>query len=106
MDIKTEGIREFKVIDFQNPWSEKLYAGGKVELMKIIADEDPALNFKILEKAQELFSWLQIEKEVHLNDDNIWEFIHKIGMKPEEEYLLLKLPSQKKRQTFILEHLN
>ncbi len=27
MDIKTLGLRAFSVLDFHNPWKEKLYAG-------------------------------------------------------------------------------
>ena len=106
MDIKTEGIREFKIIDFHNPWTDKLYAGGKVEFLKIVDDEDPALRVEIMEKVRELFSWLQLDEDLNVLDKSIYEFIHKIGLKPDEEYRLLQLTSQKKRQQFILKHLN
>ncbi len=106
MDIKTEGTKEFKIIDFHNPWTDKLYAGGKVQFLDIKEDEDSSLTIQIKEKIQELFTWLHLEKDLDVLDKSIYEFIHKIGLKPEEEYQLLKLPSQKKRQHFILEHLN
>ena len=106
MDIKTEGIQEFKIIDFHNPWTDKLYAGGKVEFLKIVDDEDPALAIEIMEKVKELFVWLQLEKDLEVLGKNIYAFIHKIGLKPDEEYQLLKLTSQNKRQKFILQHLN
>ncbi len=106
MDIKTEGVREFKIIDFHNPWSEKLYAGGRIEYLEIQNDEDPSLRFQILEKIKELFSWLQMEKDVELHQNNVYSFIHKIGLKPEEEYQLLQMSSMKKRQQYILTHLD
>ncbi len=106
MDIKTEGIQEFKVIKVHNPWMGKMYSGGKIELLEILKDEDPSLRLKILEKSRELFTWLQMKEEVNIQEDNIWSFIHKIGLKPDEEYQLLQLTSHHERQVFILDHLN
>jgi len=106
MDIKTEGVSEFKIIDFHNPWTDKLYAGGKVEILEIIDDEDASLSIRIMEKVRELFMWLHLDKDLEVLDKTIYDFIHKIGLKPEEEYQLLQLTSQKKRQELILEHLN
>ena len=105
MDIKTKGLREFKVINFQNPWQNKDYAGGLVELLNIVEDEDPQLKIEILEKAKELFQWLQIDKDIDLSTGEINSFIHKIGLKPEEEYKLIQIPAQSLRQQFILDHL-
>ena len=59
-----------------------------------------------MEKVRELFSWLQLDEDLNVLDKSIYEFIHKIGLKPDEEYRLLQLTSQKKRQQFILKHLN
>ncbi len=106
MDIKTQGLREFKILDFHNPWTDKLYAGGKIEFLSIEEDQDPALTVEVMDKVRELFTWLQLDKDFDLIDKNIYGFIHKIGLKPEEEYQLLQLTSQKKRQEYILEHLN
>jgi len=33
MDVHTQGIRVFRILDFQNPVDMKLYAGGVVELL-------------------------------------------------------------------------
>lgn len=106
MDIKTIGLQEFKILDFQNPWFEKLYAGGKVEFFNKIDDEDPYLKIQILKKVKELFSWLQMESEIDLRNKSIWDLIHKIGLKPEEEYRLIQLNSIKERQAHILDHLD
>jgi len=34
MDIKTVGVRIFRIVDFQNPMPDKLYAGGDVEFIE------------------------------------------------------------------------
>ena len=106
MDIKTKGLRTFKVINFQNPWQNKDYAGGTVELLETVKDEDPQLKIEILEKAKELFQWLKIENDIDLSTGEIYTFIHKIGLKPEEEYKLIQIPTQSLRQQFILNHLS
>lgn len=106
MDIKTEGIREFKVLDFHNPWLDKLYAGGRVEYLDIKDDEDASLRFLITEKVEELFSWLQMDSDVDVELANLPQYIHKIGLKPEEEYQLLQMSSINSRQNYILDHLD
>ncbi|XOV91974.1 MAG: LON peptidase substrate-binding domain-containing protein [Bacteroidota bacterium] len=106
MDIKTIGVREFKIIDFKNPWFEKLYSGGKVEFIEMTNNEDPYLNILIIEKIGELFTWLQMDDEVDISNKTVWNLIHKIGLKPEEEYKLIQISSMKDRQLFILDHLD
>ncbi|MFY0607996.1 MAG: LON peptidase substrate-binding domain-containing protein [Cyclobacteriaceae bacterium] len=106
MDIKTIGMGMFKVVDFQNPWGERLYAGGQVEMIEVSDDEDPEIAEVILNKCEELFEWLHMDGEISLmNDTSVYKVIHKIGLKPEEEYDLLKITSEAKRQKFILNHL-
>ena len=105
MDIKTLGVSEFKVVEFHNPMSGKLYSGGVVDIIEIADDADPKFESKILEKAHDLFRWLQVEDEIDLSGKNIYQFIHKIGLKPEEEYQLLKTTSESLRQRYIYDHL-
>lgn len=106
MDIKTRGLGMFKVMEFQNPWGNRLYAGGPVELIEVKEDADPAVNLKIIELCRVLFEWLHMQHEISLSSSSaIYEVIHKIGLKPEEEYHLFRLTSERKRQRFVLQHL-
>ncbi|MEQ8580158.1 MAG: LON peptidase substrate-binding domain-containing protein [Marinoscillum sp.] len=106
MDIKTAGLRVFKVLDFQNPWDTKQYAGGPVELVEGIDDADSAKALKITELCKELFAWLHMEEEISLGESAVmYDVIHKIGMKPEEEYQLLKMKSESERQSYVINHL-
>ncbi|RED99891.1 LON peptidase substrate-binding domain-containing protein [Marinoscillum furvescens] len=106
MDIKTRGLRVFKVQDFQNPWQNKQYAGGPVELLEVEQDQEESLQLKFSELCRALFEWLHMEEEITISEDtSMYKVIHKIGLKPEEEYILLKMRSERQRQHFVIEHL-
>lgn len=106
MDIRTRGIQAFVVKAFQNPLEEKLYAGGQVEYIQTMDDADPLLNVEICNLATELFEWLQIQKDVVLNSETIlYDIIHKIGLQPDEEYLILAMNSMVAQQQYVINHL-
>ncbi|MDH5609630.1 MAG: LON peptidase substrate-binding domain-containing protein [Cyclobacteriaceae bacterium] len=106
MDICTEGIAEFKVIDFQNPWNDRLYAGGRIEILTQDRQENAELTLRAIDLVQELFSWLQVEDKIKLSVQTpLHEYVHKIGLKLEEEYDLLQLPSEEDRLHFLIRHL-
>ena len=106
MDIKTRGASVFHVEDFQNPWKDNLYAGGPVKYLDVEDDLDPKLHIQIVSLCRELFEWLHMEEEISITDKtSMYEVIHKLGLKLEEEYLLLKMKSQRQRQCYIIEHL-
>lgn len=106
MDIKTKGLRVFKVIDFQNPWQHHAYAGGPVELVDVKDDLDAELQKKFARLCSALFEWLHMEEEIAVTEDtSMYKVIHKIGLKPEEEYILLKMDSERQRQHYLIEHL-
>jgi len=106
MDIKTEGLRIFRVQDFQNPWNNKLYSGGPVELIPMKDDSDAQLGLKLMELCLELFEWLHMEEEIRIDHpDDIYRVIHKIGLRPEEEYDLIKMTKESERQQYLVGHL-
>jgi Lon protease-like protein len=106
MDIKTRGVDVFKVMDFQNPWKDRLYAGGDVMIMAEEENEDPEVNLRLHDLSQELFSWLQMEQEIKIDYKTpLHDFVHKLGLKLEEEYELLKMCSDIERKQYIIQHL-
>lgn len=106
MDIKTEGLRPFEVLDFQNPWKGKLYAGGKIKFLEDIKDGEISELIEFKELVGELFSWLG---EILTPDvsaiQSVYDIGHKLGLKPEEEYRLLELRKESERLTFAMTHL-
>jgi hypothetical protein len=106
MDIRTEGVHSFKVTDFCNPWKDRLYAGGKVEMLPFDDREEPDIKLQLSDLLNELFGWLQIEDQLEFDTSTeLAEVIHKIGLKPDEEYYLLQMTSEKDRQLYVIDHL-
>ncbi len=111
LDIKTQGLRVFKLLDFQNPVSGKLYAGGKVDLLE---PEEPPRKSRhlspLLDRLARLYTLLQIETDYHY-DPKRWPLFsyrvaHKVGLAVEQEYELLMIPAETDRQAFLVAHLD
>lgn len=106
MDVKTIGEQVFVVEEYQNPWKEKRYSGGTVEIIDSVEEADPDLNLDLIELCRELYAWLHLKPDFDILKDNIlYDVVHKIGLKPEEEYVLLKMNSEVKRQEYVIDHL-
>ncbi len=107
LDIKTKGQRLFTVEDFQAVAPNKLYAGGEVEWLDVEADEQFLDNEKILNLTRELFQLLNIQKKLpeDIQHFSTFDVAHHVGLSLEQEYQLLCLLSAKKRQDFLIDHL-
>lgn len=106
MDIKTLGEASFKVLDFENPWKDRLYAGGLVSQLPFDDSEQKTLKLRLIDLLNELFSWLHMSEMIEINENTqMHEYVHKIGLKPFEEYEILKMESEKQRQQYIIDHL-
>ncbi len=104
-DIKTQGVSVFRILDFQNPVREKLYAGGTVELLKEPELFPPVLP-QLLQQTELLYALLNEKNSFNPNKPQPFSFqiAHKIGLSIEKEYELLKMPTEAERQAFILKH--
>ena len=90
----------------KNPWKDRLYAGGRIERIAGDDREDKALKTRLIDLAQQLFVWLKIDEKIQVNRlTSLHEIIHKIGLKPEEEYEILKMRSESERQRYVIGHL-
>ncbi|MEQ9405285.1 MAG: LON peptidase substrate-binding domain-containing protein [Cyclobacteriaceae bacterium] len=107
MDIKTLGLKVFEVKDFQNPWGEKLYAGGMVKFLENNTETDLEKLAEFKELVSELFGWLgEIDAPDITHINSVFDIGHKIGLKPEEEYLLLEIRKENERLRFAIDHLH
>ena len=106
MDIKTMGVRIFRIMDFQNPMPDKLYAGGDVEFIESDGLND-FLNPKLLSLTEEFYQVLKLNVDflTHEYQPFSYRVAHKIGLSPAEEYKLLTIPSEEERQQFLIQHL-
>jgi len=106
MDIKTTAMKQFRVLDFQNPWKDRMYAGGLVEEMIYDDREDKELKLRLVDLLHDLFEWLKIDNELIVDIHSpMSDYVHKIGLKPEEEFELFMIDNEVRRQQFIINHL-
>ncbi|MCY7353329.1 MAG: LON peptidase substrate-binding domain-containing protein [Cytophagaceae bacterium] len=104
LDVRTEGLRVFRIVTFQNPAPGKLYAGGKVSWQP----DEPydAIMPGLLERLRKLHRLLHVPSLFEADTDCFsYTVAHKIGLSVEEEYELLTLPRETERQAFLIRHL-
>ena len=107
MDIKCKGGNLFRIVNFYRQLPAKMYAGGEVEPVTDVDDEDPIIKIQIKEKIQHLYEILGLAT-LYLNlPDNfkIYDIAHQLGLTLEQEYLLLQHRRESERQTVVLAHL-
>jgi Lon protease-like protein len=106
MDVKTRGIRIFRITDFQNPLKGKLYSGGEV----IFIDNEELseeVNPYLLSLVEKIYGILKVKVDYNKPDYQPFSYriAHKIGLSIKEEYELLTIGSEKSRQILLIEHL-
>ncbi|MGF7218003.1 hypothetical protein GGR92_004180 [Spirosoma lacussanchae] len=106
MDIKSKGIKVFRLVNFENPVAGKLYAGGEVELVEP-GDSFSAHADALTQRLERLYDLLQIETDYDSVGENFsYRVAHKVGLSVEQEYELLTLDTEAERQLFLIQHLN
>ena len=107
MDIRTKGVRVFKINHFDKMAPGRLYAGGEVEEVENNFQEDIMTKLKIKELLQRLYNSLGLEQLFTdlLEDFKSYDIAHHLGLSTEQEYALLQLQNESERQEAILQHL-
>jgi Lon protease-like protein len=106
MDIITNGIKVFKILDYNNPSKGKKYAEGFVEYMENDPAEDPLMKSIFIEKIEEFFVLINEIGNTQVQDDiNSYDVIHKLGLTLEMEYEILKMEREVERQEYIIDYL-
>jgi Lon protease-like protein len=106
MDIKTKGLRIFKILDFQNPFNNKLYAGGEIDFVEN-EDLSEEINLYLLSLVEKLYKLLKVKVDYDKPDYAPFSYriVHKIGISVTDEYELLTMPTEKQRQEKLIQHL-
>lgn len=104
LDIKTLGLRTFRILSFDNPMPGKLYAGGEIQYLQ----DDPICSkvqqLEYVFYLKEILHLLQYEVDFDELTVNSYSFAHKLGLKLEEEIELLKYTSETERIDFLIKH--
>jgi len=106
MDIKTRGLRVFRLSSFDNPAPGKLYAGGKVSRWPE-PEEHPYVMPELVALVQRLYRVFDAELKAHPNRPQPYSYQigHGVGLPTEAEYQLLTMEEEPERQDFLYEYL-
>ncbi len=108
MDIRTEGVKVFRVLEIIKSIPEKLYSGAIVSYPE---NEENAGNRKVMQQVskglKELHRLLNVAKEFKKPDEQLisYDIAHHAGLSVEEEYELLGLMKEVQRQEYLKRHL-
>ena len=108
MDIRTRGVKVFRVLEVIKKIPDKLYSGAIVNYPE--NDEDAGnrlLMQKVVAGVKELHRMLNISKDFRKAEDDLlsYDVAHHAGLSLEEEFELLGLMKEVQRQEYIRRHL-
>ncbi len=104
LDIRTRGLRAFRILSFDNPMKGKLYAGGTVAYLNDDPKVSEFLHHEFVFYLRELLHLLNFQGEINPQTVNSYTFSHKLGLKLEEELELLQMESESERTEFLIKH--
>jgi uncharacterized protein len=107
MDIKTNGLRVFHVLEVIKDIPEKLYSGAIVTYRENISKSSPVLLQKVLSGIRELHKILEVSKDFKKPDDELcsYDVAHHAGLSLQEEVELLGLQQELQRLEYLKRHL-
>ena len=107
MDIKTEGIQVFKILEIIKDLPEKLFSGAIVTYPQNITKGSAGLMKKVLRGIREIHKTLGVTKDFQKPDNELtsYDVAHHAAMSIDDEYTLLEFLDELHRQEFLKRHL-
>jgi uncharacterized protein len=107
MDIKTKGLKVFRILEVIKEIPDKLYSGAIVNYPDNRERPGGEKMKKVMEAIRELHLALKVTKEFPQtdNDINSYDVAHHVGLSIQEEYELLGLMDESQRQEYLKRHL-
>ena len=107
MDIKTEGVQVFKILEVIKELPEKLFSGAIVTYPQNITRGSSGLMKKVLHGIREIHKTLGVTKDFKKPDSELtsYDVAHHAGLSIEDEYTLLEFLDELHRQEFLKRHL-
>jgi uncharacterized protein len=107
MDIRTRGVKVFRVLELIKDLPDKLYSGAIVNYPDNLEKGNREHMKKLLESIYELHRALKVSKEFPQPEESImsYDVAHHVGMSLQEEYDLLNLLDERQRQEYLKRHL-
>lgn len=104
LDIRTRGLRPFKILSFDNPMQGKLYAGGNISFLSDDRKITDVLHHEFVFYLKEMLHLLNFQGEIDPQTVNSYTFTHKLGLKLEEELEMLQMESERERTEYLIKH--
>ncbi len=103
MDIRTKGVRIFRILEVIKEVPDKLYSGAIVNYPETYEKGNPELMRKVMNSVHDLHELLKVSKDFKQKGREIrsYDVAHHIGMSLEEEYELLGLLDERQRQEYL-----
>jgi uncharacterized protein len=107
MDIKTTGLKVFRILEVIKEVPDKLYSGAIVNYPDTYEKGSPEVMRKVMNSIRDLHKLLKVKKDFKKEDTDIkcFDVAHHIGLSLEEEYELLGLLDERQRQEYLKRHL-
>lgn len=109
MDIRTQGLKVFRILEVIKSVPEKLYSGAIVNYPENEQDEgNRKLMQNVIQGVKELHRLLNISKDFKKPEEELksYDVAHHAGLSLEEEYELLGLLKELQRQEYLKRHLH
>jgi Lon protease-like protein len=107
MDIKTKGLKVFRILEVIREVPKKMYSGAIVNYPETYEEGNPVLMQKVMKGIRELHKLMKVKKDFKKTDKEIKAFdvAHHVGLSLEEEYEMLYLLDERQRQEYLKRHL-
>lgn len=107
MDIRTKGIKVFRVLEVIKEIPDKLYSGAIVNYPNNELALLPLRMKKLLAGIRELHKLLKVDKDFKKPDEQLssYDVAHHTGMSLQEEYELLSLMQEDQRLEYLKRHI-
>ncbi len=109
MDIKTAGVRVFRLNQYLETYPDKLYPGGYIEKMELDLEPKIVHRQEIKDKIFEIYNFMNIKaipKALKKDEYYTFEIAHKAGLNKDQEYEFLQINTEVKRQEYLINHLD
>ena len=107
MDIKTQGVQVFRILELIKEIPDKLYSGAIVNYPATHEHGKPELMRKVMASIRDLHELLKVKKDFRKPDEQIrcFDIAHHVGLSIEQEYELLGLLDERQRQEYLKRYL-
>ncbi len=107
MDIKTQGVQVFRILELIKEIPDKLYSGAIVNYPATHEHGKPELMRKVMASIRDLHELLKVKKDFKKPDEQIrcFDIAHHVGLSIEQEYELLGLLDERQRQEYLKRYL-